>query len=359
MSDIFREALMEDAARINVSQTTWQQVKQGRGSIREKTAWKRRLFVYGASAAVFLIIAIGALGFVSPVMAKVLQKVPIIGELYSFNHPKLDQYASETNSSVTEKGITVSVPKAYYDGRQLRLIYAIKVPQGYKPINGTQINLTTTKIQLNGKPLSFQSAIGGDSLESKSTYRGDVYWNLSSEQMFQNCTLTIPIAQVGTIKGNWTLSVPVSSKTIDEFTETAFPQNASNTYDGITLTVNKVSKGPVDTIISMQVRQQLPANGKPKYELGFRGMNFVVYTPNHQVIGPGEYIGNQQHYAKKVGDEEVWETTIKCETPAKDVKSIIVEPVLVKYAEEGETGNCPHLPQLAVTVPLDHENDDE
>jgi len=84
---------------------------------------------------------------------------------------------------------------------------------------------------------------------------------------------------VGTIKGNWTLSVPVSCEAIDKDTYYEFPKDASNTYDGITLTVNKVSKGPVYTDISMQVRQQLPANGKPKYELSLRGMDFVVYTP--------------------------------------------------------------------------------
>jgi|GEM_PF-5937158 len=356
MSDVFREALMEDAARIDVSQMTWQQVKQGRGRIRKKNDWRRRLFFYGVGAAGFLIIAIVASGFVSPVMAKALQKIPIVGELYAFDHPKLDQYASEVNTSATDQGITVSVSKAYYDGRQLYLIYAVEVPEGYKPTNLPQINLTTTKIQLDGEPLSFQSAEGGDSLISTNIYRGDVYWDLSSEQILRNGTLTIPIHQVGTIKGNWTLSVPVSNEKIDKATHYEFPQDASSTYDGITLTVNKINKGPVHTVISMQLRQQLPANGKPKYELGLKGMNFVVYTPSNQALG-GEYIGNQQYYAEKVGNEEVWDVTIKCETPSENVKSIIVEPVLRQEAEDGVSGNCPHLTQLAVIIPLDDEND--
>jgi hypothetical protein len=148
------------------------------------------------------------------------------------------------------------------------------------------------------------------------------------------------------------LTVPVSSEAIDEATRYDFPKDATSTYDGITITVNKVSKGPVDTTIWMQVRQQLPADGKPKYELGFRGMNFVVYTPDRQALSGG-YIGNQQYYAKKVGDEEIWDVTIQCETPSDDVKSIIVEPVLtVEEGKEGVTGNSPHIPQLAVTVPL-------
>ncbi|MDF9409937.1 MAG: hypothetical protein A4E52_01318 [Pelotomaculum sp. PtaB.Bin013] len=351
MSDMFHKALMEDAARINVSQMTWKQVKQSHRRARGKADWKRRLLVYAASAAVLLILAIGVSGFVSPVMAKMLQKVPIIGELYSFNNLKLDQYASYVNSSATDKGITVTVPKAYYDGRRLLLIYAIEVPEGYEPIYGSQINLATTKIQLNGKPLSFQSAVGMDSLASANMYRGDVGWDLSSDQAPQNSMLTIPIDQVGTVKGNWTLSIPVSSEAIDKDTRYEFPKDASSTYDGITITVNKVSKGPVHTTIWMQVCQQLPVNDKPKYELGFRGMDFVVYTPSRQALG-GWYIGNQQYYAKKVGDEEVWDVTIQCKTPPNDIKSIIIEPVLSVEAKDGVTGNCPHLPQLDVTIPL-------
>jgi len=355
VSDMFHKLLKEDADRISVSQMTWKQVKQRHRCTRENGVRKCPLFTYIASAAILVAVVIGASGFISPVIATALQKIPIIGELYSFNHSKLDQYALKANSSVTDKGITVSVPKTYYDGRQLHLIYTIEVPQGYKPIVRSQINLPTTKIQLNGKPLPFQSAVGGDSFESTNIYRGDVYWNLGTEQMPQNSMLTIPIHQVGTIKGNWTLSVPVSSVSIEQATHHGFPKDASNTYDGITLTVNKVSKGPVHTTISMQLRQQLPTGDKPKYKLDFLNMSFVVYTPDRQALG-GEFIGNTQYYAKKKGNEEVWDVMIQCETPSKDVKSIIVEPVLEKNAEDGVTGNCPHLPQLAVTVPLSDEN---
>ncbi len=349
MSDIFREALMEDAARINVSQMTWAQVKQGHKRAFRKINWKRRLFIYAASAALLAIVAIGVSGFVSPVMAKALQNIPVIGKLYSFTYlPELNRYASDANPSAADKGITVSVPKAYYDGKQLDLIYAIQVPQGYKPITDyPQISIPYNEVQLNGKPLSFGSALGGDSLISTNMYRGDVDWNLSYEQAPQNGILTIPILQVGTIQGNWTLSVPVSSVAIDKVTKSEFPHNASSTYDGITLIVNKVSKGPVYTTISMQVIQPLQANGKPKHKMDFASMLFLVLTPDHQCIGFGEYISNQ--IAKKINNKEVWDVTIKCNTPSNNIKSIIVEPVFNKI---GTTGNSPNISQLDVVVPI-------
>ncbi len=329
-------------------------VKQGHRRTRGKAAWQRRALVYGV-AAVLVLMAIGVSGFVSPVMAAMLQKIPIIGGLYSFNGPKLNHYASDVNSSANDKGITVTVPKVYYDGRRLLLIYIIEVPEGYEPIYGSQINLATTKIQLNGKPLSFQSVVGMDSLVSTNMYRGDVGWDLSSDQAPQNSMLTIPIDQVGPVKGNWTLSVPISSTEVNKTIDTAFPQNASTTYDGITLTANKVSKGPVYTDVSMQLRQALQTDGKPiskmsLVELFGVPMNFNVLDTNHRFMNVAYF--TDQHF-KKVGNEKIWDFTIHFETPSSDVKAIVIEPILMVLYKEGVTeGNCPTIPQLAVTVPL-------
>lgn len=356
MSDIFHEILMEDAARINVSPMTWKQVKKGRGRARGKANWKRRLLVYGASAAILGIVAIGASGFVSPVMAAMLQKIPIIGEIYSFTEiPKLNQYASEANPSVTDKGITVSVPKVYYDGERLYLIYAIQVPEGYEPAPYFQISPSWDEIQLNGKQLPIDGATGGDSLVSTNMYRGDICWDLSYEKAPENGTLTVPIHHVGMIKGDWTLSVPISSTEVNKTIDTAFPQNASTTYDGITLTANKVSKGPVYTDVSMQIRQALQADGKPiskmsLVELFGVPMNFNVLDTNHRFMNVAYF--TDQHF-KKVGNEKIWDFTIHFETPSSDVKAIVIEPILMVLYKEGVTeGNCPTIPQLAVTVPL-------
>ena len=372
MSDMFRKALMEDAARINVSQMTWKQVKQGHRRSRGKAVWQRRPLVYGV-AAVLVLMAIGVSGFVSPVMAAMLQKIPIIGELYSFNNSKLDQYASYVNSSATDKGITVSIPKVYYDGMRLDIIYAIQVPEGYEPaLESPQITTPVyipDSVQLNGTPLSgfkIESAGTGDSLVSTNMYRGELYYFLASDQVPQNAMLTITINQVGTVEGNWTLSVPVSGTEINEAIETVFPENSSATYDGITLTANKVSKGLVYTDISMQLRQTLQANGKPKgtmtldnsfgvptdfniqYSFGVP-MLFNVLDINHQFMESTDI--HHQHF-QEVGNEKIWDFTIHCITPSNNVESIVIEPVLLILHEEGVTGNCPDIPQLAVTVPL-------
>lgn len=195
-----------------------------------------------------------------------------------------------------------------------------------------------------------------DSLVSTNTYRGYISYQLAADQTIpQDGILEIPIHQVGTVKGNWTLAVPVSGTALKNATETVFLQDASTTYDGMTLTATKVTKGLVYTDISMQLRLALEADGAPKsslslVELWGVPMLFNVQDINHQFIGCAS-INDQQF--KEVGNEKVWDFTIECATPSSDVKSIIIEPTLLVMYEEGVTeGNCPKIPELAVTVPL-------
>ena len=371
MSDIFHKALVEDAARIKVSPKTWEQVKQSHGCKPKKTNWKRRLFTYGACAAILLIVAIGISGFVSPVMAKVLQKVPVIGELYWSLSQKLNQHATETDISATDKGITVSAEKVYYNGKQFNIIYAIQVPEEYIPTSQPQLQffsldkftLDKEQPRLNGKPFTMDYSglkmLGGnstDSLVSPNMYRGYINYRLALDQVIpQKGTLTIPIHQVGAVKGNWSLSIPVSGVAINNATKTVFPQNASTTYDCMTLTVNEVSKGPVYTYISMQLRQTLGADGEPQsttnlVELFGVPMEFAILDINHQYLNFADL--NGQDY-KKVGNEKIWDFTIRCNTPPSDVEAIIIEPILLVLYEEGVTeGNNPRIPELAVTVPI-------
>jgi hypothetical protein len=189
-------------------------------------------------------------------------------------------------------------------------------------------------------------------------YGGYLSYHLASDQTIpQDSILTIPVKQIGTVKGDWTLSVPISGTEINSGAETIFPQNASTSYDGMTLTISKVIKGPVYTDITMQLRQGLRADGKPVSKTSLLEdfglpMEFRILDANHQVIKLSSPKVNDQHF-KEVGNEKIWDFTIECKTPSSDVKAIVIEPILMILYKKGVTeGNCPTIPQLAVTVPF-------
>lgn len=132
MSDKYHRLLTEDAARIHVPPMTWKEVKSKSIHSTNVTRKRNRWLAYGASAATLAIVAVGASGFVSPVMAATLHKIPVIGSLYSFEIPQMNQYASTTDPSATDHGITLSVPKAYYDGGSCRLYTKFKFHKDIK-----------------------------------------------------------------------------------------------------------------------------------------------------------------------------------------------------------------------------------
>jgi len=354
MTDEIRKALVEDASRIKVTPMTWEQVSQGselgkRSGARGKK--KRRTGLYGLSTAACLVVAIGASGFVSPAMAATLHKIPVIGALYSFNVPQMNQYSTTTDPAATDHGITISVPRAYYDGNQLDITYEIQVPSGYQSMAGSQVRPPST-IELNGKTVSFESVQGDDSAVSSTTYSGQMEWNLSAHQLPQSGTLTIPIHQVGSVQGNWTLSIPVSSIAVTNASQSKALTGVNSSAYGITLNATKVSQGPAFTTISMEMRQPLQSNGKPKYEMSDRTFEFGTAS---NITGGISFVGSVPG-EKIVGNEAVWDFTLQVQTPPSNVKSILVEPVWfgskagpVPYSG---SGFLPHLSQLNVTVPI-------
>lgn len=354
MSDKFHRILVEDASRIDVPQMTWKEV---RAKATNSTSIKRkrnRWVAYVASASALAIIAVGVSGFVSPVMAATLRKIPIIGALYSFEMPQMNQYATTADPSVTDQGITVSVPKAYYDGHHLDVIYKIQVPKAYKRLPGSQIS-SFRSVKLNGKPLSFESLESNDALASADTYSGNVGWNLAFSQLPKSGALMIPIDQIGAVKGHWTLFIPVSDISVTKATHTNSPQGATSIYEGIIFSITKVSKGPVWTTMDMRISQPLQANGQPKYEMGYLGWSFLV-TPQTEKLGHIGYFISQTN-PQKMGHEEVWDVSIQSKTPSSGVKLVTVRPSFIKSspnnvekAAQTETGTS--VPQLDIIVPL-------
>ncbi|SDX04174.1 protein of unknown function [Alicyclobacillus hesperidum] len=354
MTDQIRKALVEDASRIEVTPVTWDQVARGSEFGKQSGARgkkKRHTGLYGLGAAACLVVVFGASGFVSPAMAATLHKIPVIGALYSFNVPQMNQYSTTNDVSATDQGITISVPRAYYDGNQLDITYEIQVPSGYQSLAGSQVR-PPSEINLNGRAVSFESVQGDDSAVSSNIYSGKMEWNLSSHQFPQSGTLTIPIHQVGSVQGNWMLSIPVSSIAVTNASQSKTLTGVSSSAYGITLTATKVSQGPAFTTISMEMRQPLQANGHPKYEMSDRTFEFGTAS---NITGGISFVGSVPD-EKVVGNEAVWDFTLQVQTPPSNVKSIPVEPVWfgstpgpVPYSG---SGFLPHLSQLNVTVPI-------
>lgn len=56
--------------------------------------------------------------------------------------------------------------------------------------------------------------------------------------------LTVPIQRIGSVQGNWVLSIPIWNIAVANATKSKTLQGAASTYKGIPLTAKKVNVGP-------------------------------------------------------------------------------------------------------------------
>ncbi|MHB1629699.1 MAG: DUF4179 domain-containing protein [Bacilli bacterium] len=349
--DPIREMLVERVSHMRVSPMTWEQTKKsGTRRLIHARRRRRRWAFYQTSAAVFGILCIGTSGFVYPAMGAVLSKIPVVGALYSFYNPKVNEYASKIDPSVTDKGITISVPEVFYDGYQLDITYAIHVPHGYQSIaHHSQLNLTQASLRLNGNHVPFGSAEAKDSLSAADTYSGFASWTLSYAHPPIRGTLTIPIHQVGAVNGNWTLSFPISRQANRKATTSVVTNDPTSTYDGMTLTVKQVRVGPVYTTIRIKLRQSLQSKGAPKYPTNYNRMMFPVFTRNHQFLSSG--LANLGPY-KTDGHQAAWDVILQYNTPSHHVGSIVIEPKLLQPLTGSTSVKVPITARFPIRVQL-------
>ncbi|CAH1203531.1 hypothetical protein PAECIP111893_01991 [Paenibacillus plantiphilus] len=96
---------------------------------------QRRIITIFAWAAASILLIIGS-GFISPVMANALNKLPFIGSLFGYGGDKGLQIASEqglttnVNASMTHDGVTFSISEYMYDGTRISMVLTRETSDG-------------------------------------------------------------------------------------------------------------------------------------------------------------------------------------------------------------------------------------
>ncbi|OAT82381.1 DUF4179 domain-containing protein [Desulfotomaculum copahuensis] len=266
MSDIFREALMEDAARINVPQKTWEQVKQSYKFTSLNNAisntplqWDTiiRKICYGFAAALIVGGLLIASGFVSPVMAKTLERIPVIKAIFNFVGDKglqnaIDKgFSTKVNRTATDKGISVTITDVLYDQGRLDIGYQVTTsrhdlsPNNYPGDMTIPLDSPGMQFFANNKPIhdtaqGTEQRMGNGRVGLVEIYpRGDLP---------ETFNLQIAIHQIGKQQGQWLLTVPVSRQHTDTATKVFLPMKAE-TIGQTTIMIKKVEIAPSSTII--------------------------------------------------------------------------------------------------------------
>lgn len=146
--------------------------------------------------------AIGLLitsGFISPTMANVLAKVPLLESIFtSFGDKGLqvainDENAVTLNKTITSNGVTINVQDVLYDGTRLAFSYVQDKAEEY--------NSPLVFIEANGEFINASSSLNGTYLPN-GEFSG-LYQMYPTDPLPNEFDLVISIKQVGKTKGDW------------------------------------------------------------------------------------------------------------------------------------------------------------
>lgn len=153
-------------------------------------------FVLSCVAALGLLITSG---FISPTMASVLAKVPLLESIFtSFGDKGLhvainDENAVSLNKTITSNGVTINVQEVLYDGTRLAFSYVQDKAE--------EFNSPLVFIEVNGEFINASSSLSGTYLPNDE-FSG-LYQMYPQEPLPKEFDLVISIKQIGKTKGDW------------------------------------------------------------------------------------------------------------------------------------------------------------
>lgn len=181
-----------------------------------------------SSAASFGLI-IGS-GFISPTMASVLAKVPILDSIFTSVGDKglqiaiNDENAIQLNKTLTSNGVSLTIQSVLYDGSRLVFSY----------VQNTEEEIYPLDIEINGQVINFSENATGEYL-SNGQYSGLIQIKPTTP-LPNEFDLSVAIHQIGETKGDWHFETPVI-KTNNNSIELPTGQTAE--IDGISYEIKK------------------------------------------------------------------------------------------------------------------------
>ncbi|MBG9736761.1 DUF4179 domain-containing protein [Paenibacillus alvei] len=308
-------------------------IRNSMHSKRRRKAW------YVAVSALLIISGILASGFISPVMAETLKKVPFIGQIFDSLGDDLLQHANRNgmsvpvNLSATDNGITLTITEILYDGAQIKL--------GFKEESQAELPVITPNYQRFEMPnlssddptISWIYAMTKTRAKSPTEHFGILTFGSmngeileQSDKIPDNFTLSFTIKQVGDVngvKGNWEFHVPI--KLNNAPTKKISVMETKKTLDGRGyITLQSVIASPLGTEIRFLTQSSQTARKANSPDFTGLDISFLVIDENGNEIawegGRGRYSGTRPKNAE-------YEMLYQYAPLAEYVKSIRFLPV--------------------------------
>lgn len=247
-----RDLLRKDAETCTVHEAPLEKIraKIEKGSGKPMMMSQTKKFAYASVASVLLISGVLGSGFISPAMAEVLSKVPLIGYVFDksdatdagLRQASKNGFSHEINKSVTDQGINVTLTEMVNDATRLNIAAVFEFPEGVDGSGGidtfTYSHPTEGAVSLESPHFWSWEAVKG----KKNTYTG-IFSVPVSEDHPKQYDLHMKIEKLSGVQGNWEFNLLIDRS--DKALGTEYVQtHQKHPFNGYTFTVEKLMLAP-------------------------------------------------------------------------------------------------------------------
>lgn len=223
-----------------------------------------------AAAAVLLFIGLIGSSYLSPVMAKSLSTIPVVGSLFAKvgdpgqQNASLHGLTSPLHASIETSGASLAFEGVVYDGNRLSLSYVVR-PNSEEKWTKKEISslLDGLSLAVNGKPLGNYSLSERGQMIKSGEYAG-VITLVPGRSLPDHFQLKVNVHKLGGDSGNWSAQFPVK-----KVGGHSFLLNQTKTEGERTIRLNKVTFGSTSTDVSFQLKQSAKFWNQQNKELSY------------------------------------------------------------------------------------------
>lgn len=196
------------------------------------------------------VIVIGA-WLLSPSVGAALQKSKFIELLYKSSGASFDNgleqieqqnLSTQTNIAIIDKDIRLTIANAFYDGVQIVVNYEVEFLKGKKNLTSYDAAMYYKLKIEDAQPTMMSTHVF--TITGDHTFVGTTLINTSV--LPEHPKLTMLVERIGSIRGNWNVTIPLSTEKTELLTSKFRPQ-ISGTYQDKHFTVDEIIFTPVST----------------------------------------------------------------------------------------------------------------
>ncbi|MDD4239093.1 MAG: DUF4179 domain-containing protein [Desulfotomaculaceae bacterium] len=296
MDEIIRQEIHKEADRYPVQAVPWEKIRErALDNTAADTNFRRNAVIRRICCSFAAVVVIGGLvilsGFISPVIAKALEQIPVVKSVFDFYGEKWglqnainEKFSTTDKKTATDKNISVTITDVLYDQGRIVIGYTVTTSRPDLYLKDTlpyaiPLPIAEMHFFINGEAIRDTRQGTAERIDN-----GNVeVWNIYHQgELPESFNLQIEIRQIGNQYGEWLFTVPVSRQYTDEATRTFLPMKTWM-IGQTTVTVKQVQICPTDIVIYYQTIQPVGAQFWDSYFPD----RIVDDTGHNSYIGPG------------------------------------------------------------------------